>query len=135
MSKRKSLLVGCGEWGFREMPMEEHFRITAEFGMKYLEFGIGGGQVGRLPEAPTPADVEAFLGLTKKYGIQCPFCCIENDFTLGDPGEHEAMVEKVIAQIRSAAECQATHVRQHMSGCSQGLLPSRRWMKDVGSEC
>ena len=24
--------VGCGEWGFRELPIEEHFRIAAELG-------------------------------------------------------------------------------------------------------
>jgi len=27
----RPLRLGCGEWGFRELPMEEHFRIAREF--------------------------------------------------------------------------------------------------------
>ena len=109
--------------------MEDHFRITADFGMKYLEFGIGGGQEGRLPEAPTAADVETFLALTEKYGIRCPFCCIENDFTLGDAAEHEAMVEKVIGQIRVAAACTATHVRLFAGFTPIAEMDEDRWSR------
>ena len=53
----RRLRVGCGEWGFRNLPMADHFRIAASFGFRELEFGIGGGQPGRLPEAPSPADI------------------------------------------------------------------------------
>lgn len=49
MTKHKSMVVRCGEWGFREIPRKEHFRFTAEFRMTYLEFGIDGGKPGRLP--------------------------------------------------------------------------------------
>ena len=105
------MIVGCGEWGFRELPLEEHFRIARDFGFRFLEFGIGGGQVGRLPEQMSEGDVETFRTLANEYAIKTPFCCIENDFTLPDAVQHEAMVTKVQDQIRWAAQCGATHVR------------------------
>ena len=78
------MLVGCGEWGFREMPMEQHFEICRDFGFHWMEFGIGGGQLGRLPEQPSKEDIDAFCAMGNNYGIETPFCCIENDFTLSD---------------------------------------------------
>ena len=56
------MIVGCGEWGFRNVPMEEHFRISDSFGFKFLEFGIGGGQPGRLSEEPSEAEIAEFTG-------------------------------------------------------------------------
>lgn len=137
MSKRKQLLVGCGEWGFRELPMEEHFRITAEFGMKYLEFGIGGDQTGRLPAEPSESDIAEFLALGEKYEIKTPFCCLENDFTLGDPVEHEKMLAGVIAQIHAAAACKATHVRLFAGFTPIGQMDKGRWtrMLDAFRQC
>jgi sugar phosphate isomerase/epimerase len=104
------MLIGCGEWGFRNLPMRDHFRIANKFGFKLLEFGIGGGQPGRLPEHPTPAQIEEFIELGREHGIRTPFCCIENDFTLA-PAAHQAMLARVLTQIRVAAGCGATHVR------------------------
>ena len=88
-----------GEWGFRELPMEEHFRVAQKFGFKYLEFGIGGGKTGRLPEKPSDFDADEFRRLGKHYGIRTPFCCIENDFTLADANQHRQMLEKVQNQM------------------------------------
>ena len=107
----RKIVVGCGEWGFREMPMERHFQIAHSFGFHYLEFGIGGGKTGRLSEIPCPREIDQFLELANKYQIQTPFCCIENDFTLVDPDAHRAMVDKVLQQMAVAMQCRATHVR------------------------
>ena len=90
------MLVGCGEWGFREMPMQQHFQICQDFGFHFMEFGIGGGQTGRLPEEPSDDEIEAFCEMGKQFNIETPFCCIENDFTLDDSLAHEKMVEKVL---------------------------------------
>lgn len=105
------LRVGCGEWGFRNLPMADHFAIAAEFGFDELEFGIGGGQPGRLPETPSPADVATFRRLAESSGIATAGCCIENDFTLPDAEAHRAAVAKAICQSRSAAACGASQVR------------------------
>ncbi len=108
---RRALSIGCGEWGFRDLPMVRHFEIAKEFGFRFLEFGIGGGRVGRLSEAPDQLEIDRFLKLVDQFEITSPFCCIENDFTLPDPKAHAAMVDKVCAQMRVAAACRATHVR------------------------
>lgn len=105
------LIIGCGEWGFRDLPMEEHFRIAAALGFHYLEFGIGGGRAGRLSEAPGAEEIRAFKVLRDRYGMASPFCCLENDFTLADAAAHRAMVDRVLSQISAAADCGATHVR------------------------
>lgn len=105
------MLVGCGEWGFREMPLERHFEICRDFGFQWLEFGIGGGQTGRLPEEPTEQDIAAFRALGEQFGIETPFCCVENDFTLAEADAHQKMLVKTLAQIQAAAACGATHVR------------------------
>lgn len=106
-----ALRVGCGEWGFRNLPMPEHFAIAADFGFRELEFGIGGGQPGRLPEEPSAADIAGFRRLAAESGIATPGCCIENDFTLPDAEAHAAAVRKAVAQSRAAAECGARQVR------------------------
>lgn len=107
----RTLRIGCGEWGFRELPMEQHFTIAQRFGFRYLEFGIGGGRTGRLPENPSSDEIEAFIALAEHYQIRTPFCCIENDFTLPNLADHEAMLKKVLRQMAVAAACRATHVR------------------------
>jgi len=107
----RRLRVGCGEWGFRNLPMADHFRIAASFGFRELEFGIGGGQPGRLPEAPSPADIAAFRSLVSASGIATPGCCIENDFSAGGAEEVQGAVVKAIRQARAAAECGARQVR------------------------
>lgn len=107
----RRLRVGCGEWGFRNLPMADHFRIAAAFGFRELEFGIGGGQPGRLPEEPSAADVAAFKALVAASGIATPGCCIENDFSAGAPDDVQLAVVKAIRQARAAAECGARQMR------------------------
>ena len=111
MQNERIISVGLGEWGFRNLPMRQHFEIAAQFGCRWLEFGIGGDQVGRLPEFPDAGQIAEYRALNEEFGIQTPFCCIENDFTLADAGAHAAMIEKCSRQLLAAAECGATHVR------------------------
>jgi sugar phosphate isomerase/epimerase len=106
-----TLKTGCGEWGFRNLPLLRHFEIAAEFGFQELEFGIGGGQIGRLSEQPTAGEIANFRALSTEWGIATPGCCIENDFTLSNPALHQEQVEKAIAQSRAAALCGAKQVR------------------------
>lgn len=105
------MVLGCGEWGFRNRPMAEWLALAASLGFRHFEFGIGGGQPGRLPETPTAADVSAFRQLVEKHGVTTDYCCLENDFTRPDAGEHDAQVKKVLAQLPAAADCGAKLVR------------------------
>jgi len=131
------MIVGCGEWGFRELPLVEHFRIAEKFGFRYLEFGIGGGQVGRLPEHPTASDVAGLRRLAADHNIETPFCCIENDFTLPDAAEHEVTLDRVLAQLRVAADCGTTHARLFAGFTpSDGMTESTwRQMLDAFAVC
>ena len=106
-----TIILGCGEWGFRNRPMAEYFAIATSLGFRHLEFGIGGGQPGRLPEAPTAADVAGFRRLAERHRVTTRYCCLENDFTRPDAAELEAQVRKVLAQLPAAADCGAEVVR------------------------
>ena len=103
--------IGCGEWGFRELPITEHFRLAAGFGFRTLEFGLGGDQPGRLPAQPAPAEISEFRALSEHSGIATPGCCLENDFTLSDPVAHAAMLAATLRQIEAAQKCGARQVR------------------------
>src|SRR5688500_11433798 len=103
--------LGCGERGFRNRTIPEYFEIATSLGFRHLEFGIGGGWSGRLPEAPQAADVAAFRALAERHGVTTRYCCLENDFTRPDPAEHEAQVRNVLAQLPAAADCGAEIVR------------------------
>ena len=106
-----TMLLGCGEWGFRNRPMAEWFDVATGLGFRHLEFGIGGGWPGRLPEAPTAADVATFRQLAERHGVTTRYCCLENDFTRPDADEHAAQVGNVLAQLSPAADCGAQFVR------------------------
>ena len=103
--------IGFGEWGFRNIPLEQHFQIAQSFGIRTLEFGIGGGQPGRLPEEPSEKELAEVPALAEKYAIATPFCCLENDFTLPDAAGHAAMLEKTERQIHNAKTSGAKYIR------------------------
>jgi sugar phosphate isomerase/epimerase len=107
----QTIKVGCGEWGFRELEIPEHFRLARELGFRTLEFGIGGGQPGRLPDRPSRPDIDAFKALARDFAISTPGCCLENDFTLADPAAHAEMLGRTLGQIRAAWQCGAKQVR------------------------
>lgn len=108
---KKDLKIGCGEWGFRELPMEDHFRIARSFGFKWMEFGIGGNFRGRLQDDLSHDGVGSFVEMAKDYQIQTPFCCIENDFTLQEEASHRKMVDYVLRQIPILSALGAGYVR------------------------
>lgn len=130
-------IVGCGEWGFRELGMEEHFRIARELGFRYLELGIGGGQTGRLSEQPDAAEIAGVRALADRYELRTPFCCVENDFTLDDAAEHEAQLVKVLEQARAAADLGTTHLRVFAGFTPLVEMDEARWgrMIDALARC
>ena len=103
--------IGCGEWGFRELPIDDHFKICKDFRFTTLEIGIGGEQRGRLPEHMAEKEIERFKELCLDYKIKTPYCCIENDFTLNDNVAHEKMVIDTLNQIKLASKLGVTHIR------------------------
>ena len=106
-----TMTLGCGEWGFRNRTIPEYFEIATGLGFRHLEFGIGGGWAGRLPDAPAPADVAAFRRLAERHGVTTRYCCLENDFTRPNADEHDVHVRNVLAQLPASADCGAEVVR------------------------
>ena len=105
------VILGCGEWGFRNRSIPEYFDIATGLGFRHLEFGIGGGWPGRLPDAPAAGDVAAFRRLAERHGVTTRYCCLENDFTRPDAAEHAAQLRTALAQLPPAADCGAKVVR------------------------
>jgi sugar phosphate isomerase/epimerase len=111
MAANKTLFVGCGEWGFRNLPVEEHFEIAKRLGFRHLEFGIGGDFPGRLSSRLRPDEVVAFRELSASFQIAATQCCLENDFTLPNPAEHREMLERTTREIALAARLGAKQIR------------------------
>jgi sugar phosphate isomerase/epimerase len=107
----KSMVLGCGEWGFRNRSMAEYFELATSFGFKHLEFGLGGGWPGRLPEQPTVADIAAFRQLADRHHVTTHYCCLENDFTRSDSGDHTKQLQRVLDQLPAVADGGARLVR------------------------
>ena len=125
--------IGCGEWGFRELPMEEHFRLAARFGFRTLEFGLGGGQVGRLPSEPTDKQIVEFRSLAQRYNIATPGCCLENDFTLPDATAHGAMLAATLRQIGAAAQCGARQIRLFAGFTPNSRMTPHIWERMIAA--
>src|SRR3954470_21201146 len=128
-----SVILGCGEWGFRNRTIPQYFEIATGLGFRHLEFGIGGGWPGRLPEAPTAADVAAFRRLAGRHAVTTRYCCLENDFTRPDAAEHEAQVRKVLAQLPPAADCGAQFVRLFAGFTPADQMSEPIWARLLGA--
>jgi sugar phosphate isomerase/epimerase len=127
------LTLGCGEWGFRNRTLPEYFDIATSLGFRHLEFGIGGGWAGRLPEAPTPGDVARFRNLAERHAVTTRYCCLENDFTRPDPAEHEKQLRTVLSQLPAAAECGAKVVRLFAGFTPAEQMSEPIWKRLLGA--
>lgn len=127
------MILGCGEWGFRNRTIAEYFDIATGLGFRHLEFGIGGGWPGRLPETPSSSDVADFRQLAERHGVTTHYCCLENDFTRPDIDAHEAEVKKVLVQIPAAAGCGARLVRLFAGFTRIELLTEAIWKRLISA--
>lgn len=137
MSQDQSLLVGCGEWGFRELPVPEHFTIARRLGFRYLEIGIGGNFPGRLPSGMSPADVRDLRALARAHEIQTPHCCLENDFTLPQLEKHKLMLSDTLRDMELAAQLDAKQIRLFAGFTPADVMTDPLWrqMIDAFAAC
>lgn len=105
------VILGIGEWGFRELPFEEHCRIASKFGFKYLELGMGGEFKGRLQSGMTQAELDTILECIREYGLKTPFMCLENDFTKGGVEEVREEAKRVCRAAKLSKSFGVTHLR------------------------
>src|SRR5690606_2411604 len=121
----RKIKIGCSWWGFREKPMEEHFRICGEFGFRTLEFGIGDELVSTVPVGTDREEARRILASGESSGMRMPFATIENDFTLASPDKHRQMVEHALRAIRTAALFNVSHIRIFAGVTPAGQVDSR----------
>ncbi len=107
----KVLKVGCGWWGFREKPLEDHFEICRRFGFATLEVGIGDEFLPAIPLATSGEALGQIRLLAEEQGIRIPFATIESDFTFTDRDKHRQMMAQVEKAIQIAEKLQSTHLR------------------------
>ncbi len=129
----RHILIGCGEWGFRELPMKRHFEIAVGFGFHHLEFGIGGDFPGRLRSGMKDDEVERFRGLGTAFGIVASQCCLENDFTLPDAEAHGRMVKRTLEEIRLAHRLGATQVRLFAGFTPAAEMTEAIWQRMIAA--
>ena len=73
---------GSAAWGFRETPLEEQFKITADMGLEELELGIANAPRD-IPLDVSENELERVKKLSEKYGVKTSCAATGDDFTTG----------------------------------------------------
>ena len=76
------MIFGNAAWGFRETPIEEQFKITADMGLKELELGIANAP-DDIPLDVSKKELEGVKKLSEKYGVKISCAATGDDFTTG----------------------------------------------------
>ena len=119
--------LGLAEWGMRDLPIEEHYKMTRKFGLKYLELGIGGYMPGQIPNGMNGEWVKKLQGYSKKYDVLTPYMCFGNDFTIEDEKAVREKVDEIIADLPACSEIGVTHLRLFSGFSSHKEIVGPRW--------
>ena len=87
------MIYGNAAWGFRETPLEEQFKITADMGLDVIEIGIANAPADIALDA-TDAELDKVKVLSEKYGVKMLCAATGDDFTAG--ADDVEKVKKVI---------------------------------------
>lgn len=110
-TKHNEITVGCGWWGFRELPFEAHLARCVSFGFRTLEIGIGNEFVATFPMDTDRDQVAAARSEANAAGISLAFATAENDFTLSDAEAHRSMCEHALRVVDIASLFGVSHLR------------------------
>ena len=119
--------LGLAEWGMRDLPIEEHYKMTQKFGLKYLELGIGGYTPGQIPVGMDEKWVKKLQGYSKKYDVLTPYMCFGNDFTIEDEAAIDVKADEIIADLPACSEIGVTHLRLFSGFSSHKDIVGKRW--------
>ncbi len=87
------MIFGNAAWGFRETPLEEQFKITADMGLSFLEIGIANAPLDISLDV-TDKRISEIIELSEKYNVKMFAAATGNDFTTGT--EDIQKIKKVI---------------------------------------
>lgn len=90
--------LGCASWGFRELDLEEYFRIAAALGLEYLEVECFNEEEAprHIPSDFTPEDMIRLQAKAKEKNVEIVSFAGGNDFTVTD----KAAIANDIARIK-----------------------------------
>jgi sugar phosphate isomerase/epimerase len=119
--------IGVGEWGFRDLPFEDHCRIARKFGFRCLELGMGGDFSGRLQYDWPPSEWVRVRECIRDYGLKTPFMCLENDFTKGGNDDVAREAERVRREAERSASLGVTHLRLFAGFTPAAEMTEEKW--------
>ena len=76
------MIFGNAAWGFRETPLEEQFKITADMGLSELELGIANAP-NDIPLSASDEELEKVKKISEDYGVKISCAATGDDFTTG----------------------------------------------------
>lgn len=110
-TSQKIIDVGCGWWGFRELPFAAHLNVCSAVGFRTLEIGIGDEFAATFPMNTDEKWVDEAMSKAAQAGIKLSLATAENDFSLTDPQAHRQMLDHVLAVIDIARLFGVSHLR------------------------
>ena len=96
----KPMKFGNAAWGFRETPLEEQFKITADMGLSALEIGIANAPKD-IPLDVTDAELFKVKELSEKYGVEMPITSAVNSVICGEKTVKEAMLSLMNRDLKN----------------------------------
>lgn len=116
------MVFGNAAWGFREMPLEEQLKVTADMGLALLELGIANAPCDLAADAGD-AEIYNVKKLYEKYGIK-PLCAATgNDFTNGNCDD----VEKIKKVVDICAKIGIKYLRIFAGFSPAEKVIGKRW--------
>lgn len=103
--------VGCGWWGFRELPFAAHLDMCSTVGFRTLEIGIGDEFTATFPMETGRKQVAEAVSKAAGAGIKLSLATAENDFSLSDSRAHRHTLDHVLAVIDIARLFGVSHLR------------------------
>jgi sugar phosphate isomerase/epimerase len=119
--------LGCADWGFRLMPVEERTAHQRELGFTVVEIAAGDGQPGHLPPQSGPSDRRRFREAHRANGLEPRYAAVPGDFALTDRQALELEIDRVCGAIAGVADCGASVIHVTASTKPVAAVQEASW--------
>ncbi len=122
-----ALALGCADWGFRLMPIEERTAHQRELGFTVVEIAAGDGHPGHLPARSDREQRRRFREAHRVNGLEVRYAAVPGDFALADRTALEEEIDRVCGAIADVADCGAVVVHVTASTKPLAEVDETRW--------
>ena len=123
-----NLKIGLAEWGFRDYPLEEHFKLSYDLGASYLEIGCGNeSDIHRLPKNPSINQIIELNRLIQKYGINPSFGAIDGGYSIEDQSQLEQLINNQKVKLKALSQLGVRVVRIFSSWTPLDEMNELKW--------